>query len=101
MPVLIYVDQRDIKASFSKAVRERPKEWFEGFTHYYTRQGYGLANNLSGLDGVIQVLEARRKLEIDVYDSLELAKYKIDNSAFKLDLIKERINSIVEVTFNN
>lgn len=100
-PVLIYVHQQDIKASFSKAVCERPKEWFEGFTHYYTNQGYGLANNLSGLDGVIQVLEARKRLESEVYDSLELIKYKIDNSAFKLDLIKERINSIVEFTFNN
>lgn len=98
-PVLIYVDQQDIKASFSKAVRERPKEWFEGFTHYYTSQGYGLANNLRGLDGVVQVLEARRKLESEVYDSLELAKYKIDNSAFKLDLIKDKINSIIEEHF--
>ena len=98
-PVLIYVDQQDIKASFSKAIRERPKEWFEGFTHYYTSQGYGLANNLSGLDGVVQVLEARRKLESEVYDSLELIKYKIDNSAFKLDLIKERINSITGERF--
>lgn len=98
-PILIYVDQQDIKASFSKAICERTKEWFEGFTHYYTSQGYGLANNLRGLDGVVQVLEARRKLESEVYDSLELAKYKIDNSAFKLDLIKERINSIIEEHF--
>jgi len=96
---LIYVEQQDIKASFSKAVRERPNEWFEGFTHYYTNQGYGLANNLRELDGVVQVLEARSKLESNVYDSLELVKYKIDNSAFNLDLIKERINSIIGVHF--
>lgn len=94
-PALIYVEQQDIKASFSKVVSERPNEWFEGFTHYYTNQGYGLANNLKGLDGVVQVLEARSKLESDVYDSLELIKYKIDNSAFNLDLIKDRINSII------
>lgn len=98
-PVLIYVEQQDIKASFSKAVSERPNEWFGGFTHYYTNQGYGLANNLRGLDGVVQVLEARSKLESNVYDSLELVKYKIDNSAFNLDLIKERINSIIGVHF--
>lgn len=94
-PVLIYLEQQDIKASFSKAVRERPNEWFEGFNHYYTNQGYGLANNLKGLDGIVQILEARSKLESDIYDSLDIVKYKIDNSAFNHDIVKDRINSII------
>jgi hypothetical protein len=38
----------------------------------------------------------RELLECDVYDSLKLIKYKIDNSAFNLDLLKEKINSIIE-----
>jgi hypothetical protein len=100
-PVLIFVEQEDIKASFNRVVCERPKEWFEGFKDYYTNQGYGLYNNLKGLDGVIQVLEARSSLECDVYDSLKLIKYKIDNSAFNLDLLKEKINSIIEATYNS
>lgn len=95
-PVLIYVEQQDIKVSFNKAVTERPKEWFEGFTEYYTKQGYGLTNNLNGLEGVLQVLEARRKLENEVYNSLELVKYKIDNSEFNFNLMKDRIKGIVE-----
>ncbi|GKX31479.1 hypothetical protein SH1V18_39590 [Vallitalea longa] len=95
-PMLIYVEQKDIKTSFNRVVNERSKEWFEGFLNYYTNQGYGLANNLKELDGVIQVLEARSRLERDVYDSLELIKYKIDNSEFNNNLLKERINSIIE-----
>ena len=95
-PVLIYVEQKDIKASFNRVVCERSKEWFEGFKDYYTNQGYGLFNNLKELDGVIQVLEARRRLECDLYESLELVKYKIDNSAFNLDLLKEKVNAIIE-----
>jgi len=95
-PVLIYVEQEDIKASFNRVVCERPKEWFEGFKDYYTNQGYGLSNNLKELDGVIQVLEARSRLEHDAYDSLELVKYKVDNSTFNIDLLKKRINSIIE-----
>jgi len=90
------VEQEDIKASFNRVVCERPKEWFEGFKDYYTNQGYGLSNNLKELDGVIQVLEARSRLERDAYDSLELVKYKIDNSTFNIDLLKKRINSIIE-----
>ncbi|MBU3131410.1 hypothetical protein KPL40_03005 [Clostridium gasigenes] len=95
-PILIYVEQEDIKVSFNRAVSERPKEWIDGFINYYTNQGYGLSNNLNGLDGVMQVFEARSKLEREIYDSLKLVKYKIDNSKFNLNLLRERINSIIE-----
>ncbi len=95
-PILIYVEQEDIKVSFNRAVSERPKEWIDEFINYYTNQGYGLSNNLNGLDGVMQVFEARSKLEREIYDSLKLVKYKIDNSKFNIDLLKSRINSIIE-----
>jgi adenylate kinase family enzyme len=95
-PVLIYVEQESIKESFNRVACERPKEWIDGFTYYYTNQGYGLYNNLKGLDGVIEILKARCRLEREIYDSLKLIKYKIDNSAFNLNLLKERINSIIE-----
>ena len=51
-PILIYVEQEDIKVSFNRVICERPKEWLEEFIDYYTNQGYGLYNNLKGLDGV-------------------------------------------------
>lgn len=95
-PILIYVEQGDIKASFNKVVCERPKEWFQGFKDYYTNQGYGVSNNLKELDGVIKILEERSRLEREIYDSLKLIKYKIDNSAFNLNLLKEMVNSIIE-----
>jgi nucleoside phosphorylase len=57
------VERADINVSFNRIICERPKEWLEGFIDYYTNQGYGLYNNLKGLDGVIQVLEARSNLE--------------------------------------
>jgi uridine kinase len=98
-PVLIYVEQDDIRVSFNKAICERPIEWVDGFINYYTNQGYGLSNNLKGLEGVMQVIEARGKLESDVYNSLKLVKYKIDNSTFNIDLLEESINSIVEFIY--
>ena len=95
-PVLIYVEQETIKVSFNRVVSERSKEWIDGFTDYYTRQGYGLYNNLNVLDGVMQVLEARSKLEREIYDSLILVKYRVDNSTFNLDLLKSQIGSIID-----
>ncbi|MGH4123865.1 MAG: hypothetical protein ACREV6_13140 [Clostridium sp.] len=99
-PVLIYVEQKDIKVSFNRVINERPKEWLEGFIHYYTNQGYGLNNDLKKLDGVIQILEARRNLEHEIYESLTLTKYTIDNSDFDLNLHKEKINYIFEKHLN-
>lgn len=95
-PVLIYVGQGDINVSFKRVVCERTKEWFDRFKDYYINQGYGLSNNLKGLDGVIKVLEARSKIENDIYNSLSLIKYRVDNSTLNHDLHKERINTILE-----
>lgn len=94
-PVLIYIDQKDIKSSFKRVIPERSREWLEGFTQYYTNQGYGLVHGLKGQDGVLEVLEARNEFEKEIYASLDMVKYKIDNSDLKLDLLKDEIHSIV------
>lgn len=90
-----------MKVSFNRAICERPKEWpkewIDVFTDFYTNQGYGLSNNLKGLEGVMKVIEARIKIEREVYDSLKLAKYKIDNTSFNIEFLKQKINSIIEV----
>lgn len=98
-PILIYVEQENIKESFSRAACERPKEWLDGFTDYYTNQGYGLYNNLKGLDGIIEILKARSNLEREIYDSLKLTKYRIDNSEFNFDVLREKIKTIIEAHF--
>ncbi|MDP4145490.1 MAG: hypothetical protein Q8936_13560 [Bacillota bacterium] len=94
-PILIYVDQKDIQLSFTKVVAERPSEWFEGFKYYYLSQGYGLNKGLKGLDGIIEILNARKVLEQEIYKSLQLKKYYIDNSEFRIDIQKDNINSIL------
>lgn len=75
-PLLIVIEQDDLEHSFRKAVRERPQEWSEGFIKYYITQGYGLGQGHQGLEGTLQVLEARRELEEKIYDGLTIAKKK-------------------------
>ncbi|WP_419887470.1 hypothetical protein ACN6MT_18680 [Neobacillus niacini] len=81
-PVLLYVEQQDLSRSFKKAVQERPKEWSAGFMNYYNNQGYGKMHDAEGIDGTIAVLEARYQLETVIYNSLNLAKHRIDNTKF-------------------
>lgn len=66
-PLLIYVEQNDLDHSFRKIVKERPKEWSEGFIEYYTNQGYGKKHGYKGLEGTLQVLKVRRALEKKKY----------------------------------
>ncbi|NHM32154.1 hypothetical protein [Neobacillus terrae] len=99
-PLLIYVDQQDIERSFKKAIQERPSEWYEGFNHYYTSQGYGLKNGVHGLEGTLAVLKARKELEKKIFESLNIKKVKLDNSLFNQENHKERLSGILNEALN-
>ncbi|RIX48717.1 hypothetical protein D3P08_23765 [Paenibacillus nanensis] len=91
-PVLFYVDQLDISYSFKKAVKERPAEWSAGFIDYYTNQGYGKMHQLHGLEGTLQVLEARREIEREIFASLPFGKVLLDNSTFDKEKHKSNLS---------
>ncbi|MTI69187.1 MAG: hypothetical protein FH751_02885 [Firmicutes bacterium] len=93
-PILIYLDQDDIRYSFKKVIKERPNKWLEFFIDYTLNQGYGKDNNLKGLDGIFKVLEERKKLEHELFDVLDIEKIIINNSEFNLKC--EEIRSIIK-----
>lgn len=97
-PVLIYVEQDDLEFSFEKAVQERPKAWSDGFVDYYTNQGFGKAQKYIGVRGALAVLKERQKLEAEIYDSLNMTKFKVNNSDYDLlgykKLLNERLSSL-------
>jgi hypothetical protein len=97
-PVLIYVDQHDLSRSFKKAVQDRPKEWSTGFMDYYNNQGYGKIHDVQGIEGTIAVLEARKQLESSVYNTLDMKKFKIDNTQFEMDTYKNKVMEIFKNT---
>ena len=84
-PMLFYVEQDDLEFSFRKALKERNPEWSKGIVDYYTNQGYGKEHNHSGVEGTIKVLEARRDLELEIFDMLKMKKEKINNTKYEID----------------
>lgn len=94
-PLVIYVNQNDVKASFEKAVQERPQEWSEGFIDYYTNQGFGLNEGLSGLEGTIEVLRQRKKLELHILSLLKMNKALLDNSQLDSERSKQELKHIL------
>ncbi|HPF16128.1 MAG TPA: hypothetical protein P5107_08795 [Thermotogota bacterium] len=79
-PLLIYLKASDLKASFERIVQERPKSWYEGFEHYYANRGFGLYKGLSGINGILEVLNERLKLELDIFASLDMKKVLVEKS---------------------
>ncbi|WP_028609073.1 hypothetical protein [Paenibacillus harenae] len=100
-PLLIYVEQNDLDYSFQKAVKERPKEWSEGFIEYYTNQGFGKKQGYNGLEGTLQVLKARRELEEEIFNGINIAKKKVDNSPYDLNDYKQVLVGILSEYFSS
>ncbi|KAA9004723.1 hypothetical protein F4V43_10390 [Paenibacillus spiritus] len=98
-PMLIYVEQEDLNFSFRKAVADRPREWSEGFMAYYTGQGYGLRRGLRGLEGTVQVLEARRALERKILGQLNMPVHTVNNSAYDPHAHREELTGLLRRHF--
>lgn len=96
-PLLIYIEQNNLEFSFTKAVKERPKEWSDGFINYYTNQGYGKEHGYTGLDGTIQVLKARAELEHEILDMLEIKKVSINNSSYDFNTCRSELTHIINL----
>ncbi|KRE31630.1 hypothetical protein [Paenibacillus sp. Soil522] len=100
-PLLIYVEQNDLEHSFRKAIKERPKEWSEGFIEYYTNQGFGKKQGYNGLEGTLQVLKARRELEEEIFNGINIAKKKVDNSSYDINDYKQVLVGILSEYFSS
>ncbi|WP_436376625.1 hypothetical protein [Cytobacillus sp. BC1816] len=94
-PILIYISQDNLDFSFKKAIIERPQSWSDGFIHYYTDQGYGKKNLLSGAEGTLKVLKARRQAEEEILKELSIRKAVINNSAFDANSHKAALEKLL------
>jgi hypothetical protein len=90
-PLLIYLEQDNLESAFRNAVKERPTQWSEGFTQYYTAQGYGLSHGLKGIEGTLKVLAARRQLELEIMEQLDIKKAVVNNSWYDPESHKKAI----------
>ena len=76
-PILIYIDQPNVKATVDSVLDERGNDWLNAVIDYHTSQGYGKQNSLSGYEGYIQCLEERKKRELRILQALSIDHYTI------------------------
>ncbi|MFB5189276.1 hypothetical protein [Alicyclobacillus fastidiosus] len=78
-PILVYLNPLDVNETINKVSKERLHEWLDFVVCSHTEQGYGRTRGLNGTDGYVEVLEARRSLELDILQTLPINVVKIDN----------------------
>ncbi|AYV69017.1 hypothetical protein C2I06_20365 [Niallia circulans] len=83
-PILIYIEQDNLEFSFKKALKERTSDWSTGIINYYTNQGHGKEHKLSGIEGAMKVLEARRNIELEIFEMLKMKKVKMNNTKYEI-----------------
>lgn len=94
-PQLIYLYEDNSSVSFNKVIGERPAEWLEFITWYYTEQGYGKSKGLKGVDGLLKVLELRKTYELELLQELPIGKLLLNKSDVGWTEIAEQINRFV------
>ncbi|WP_088041275.1 hypothetical protein [Bacillus sp. EAC] len=98
-PLLIYINQDDLELSFNKAIKERSKEWLDGFIDYYSTQEFGQANNLSGLNGTFKILQERKAFEDEIIKELSIKKEIVNNTTYDLINYKSNLKNILKKYF--
>lgn len=76
-PVIVYIDQPDVRGAIGRVLDERGSDWLNAVTEYHVAQGYGLKNGLSGFDGYISCLEERRRRELNILRAIDVSSYII------------------------
>lgn len=80
-PIVVHLYQDDIRAALDRVIAQRPTDWCDFFVSYHTQQEYGLAHQLHGIEGTVQALAARQRLEEKLLMQLPVAAMRIDTSA--------------------
>ena len=80
-PIVVHLHQGDIRATLDRVIIERPAEWRDSFVRYHTQQEYGKAHHLHGIEGTVQALAARQRLEEELLMDLPVVSVRIDVSS--------------------
>lgn len=87
-PVILYIDQPDVKDSIDRVLEERGPDWLNAVIEYHTAQGYGKEHALSGYAGYIKCLEERKARELDILQALNTEHHIISRDMGAAELVE-------------
>ncbi|WP_066058311.1 hypothetical protein [Robertmurraya korlensis] len=90
-PVVVYFEQENLSDNLKKIRQERPIEWFEFVTWYYTGQEYGKERGLSGESGVLHFLNERKQYEKEFLSNARVKSMIINNTNADWEQIHDQL----------
>lgn len=85
-PLIIYINQANVKAAIDSALNERGNDWLNAVIDYHISQGYGKQNGLFGYDGYIKCLEERKNRELSILQSIKIDSYTVSRDDISNEL---------------
>jgi hypothetical protein len=96
-PLLIYLHQHHFKDHFPQVIAQRPADWLDFITWYYTEQGYGRSNDLKGVEGLLEVLELRKAYELAILKDLPIDHILFEKDSTDWATIQSHINLFLQI----
>lgn len=76
-PAIVYIDEPDPEKRIREVLDERGEDWLKAVVDYHTGQSYGTEHHLSGFDGYLQALLARKDLEKKILRDLDFTIFPV------------------------
>jgi hypothetical protein len=79
-PILIYLLQKDPRATFERVAAVRPKAWMDFFINYTERGAWGQATGKRGFDAVVDFHLLRQAADLELVSRLAIPTLVVDQS---------------------
>lgn len=101
-PLIIYLTQPDVRETIERVSKERvsndkakQSDWIDLVIHWVEKSQYAKRHGLNGLEGVIRFLEDRKKIELEVFEKLQIDKYIVENLDYNWDDVFNKVKKLL------
>jgi len=90
-PLLIYLRQRDVRATLERAAQERPQEWRDFVSAYTDHGAWAQETGIGGYEGFIAAQSLRQALELSLLRDAGIPHLMVDTSDRDWDAVQRQI----------
>ncbi len=100
-PILIYLNQTDIKETIRRVSEVRVNEqgeqvWRDRVVEYIEKAPFGQLHALKGFSGMVQYFEMRKTLELEILEKLPIPTYLLENPDYNWEQLWEKLKEVLD-----
>jgi hypothetical protein len=94
-PLLIYLRQRDVRATLERAAQERPREWRDFVSAYTDHGAWAQETGIGGYEGFIAAQSLRQALELSLLRDAGISHLVVDTSDRDWDAAQVQVGAFL------